>query len=118
MSTHPNVLLILTLTPDGLARKTYRDILGECGAESTDDEIKINGEGFSHFVAESDYEDNWQVSAPEGSIVLLDLVTYGYGEQILWDELSRRKAALEEWSSGICERHHCSAKISVGANYW
>ena len=41
-------------------------------------------------------EENWQVSAPEGSIVLLDLVTYGYGEQISWDELSRRKVALEE----------------------
>lgn len=27
MSTHPNAILLLTLKPDGLARKTYRDIL-------------------------------------------------------------------------------------------
>ena len=121
MSQHPNVLLLLTLTPDDLARKTYRAILEECKIQDEGectDEIKIDGEGYSHYVAEEGYNDSWQVSAPEGSIVLLNLVTYGYGEQIAWDELVKQKQALQSWADVICARYKCSARISVSANYW
>lgn len=117
MSTHPNAMLLLTLKPDGLARKTYRDILAELGVEG-DASIKIGGATYHHDVMESDYDDSNQIAADEGDIVLWDLVTYGYGERIEWDKLAVQKAELDEWARGICERHKCAAKVYVSANYW
>lgn len=118
MSTHPNVILLLTLAPDGLARKTMRDILTESQHDEDDEEIKIGDEKYHYCVMESDYEDNWQIAAKEGSLIFFDLVTYGYGEQIAWDKLEAQKQELETWAKGICERHHCQYQISVSANYW
>lgn len=118
MSTHPNALLILALTPDGLARKTWRDILAESGVSDPEHDIKIGGEEYHHCVMESDYEDGWQIAGKEGDIIIFDLVTYGYGEAVTWEKLEAQKNALEEWGRGICERHHCTYEIRVGANYW
>ncbi len=117
MSIHPNAMLLLTLTPDDLARKTYRAILSETGSDE-DDDIKIGDDTYHHRVMEEDYYESSQISAKEGDIVLWDLVTYGYGETITWAKLEAQKNALEEWARGICERHHCKAEIFVGANYW
>lgn len=119
MSTHPNALLICQLTPDNLTRKTYRAILEEHKLEEEEEpDIIIKEERYHVFVAEREYDDNWQIHSPEGSIVLLNLVTYGYGESIEWDKLVAIKETLEEWAKGICERHRCSYKILVSANYW
>lgn len=111
-------MLILALTPDDLARKTYRAILEEAGIDA-DGELKIGGKGYHHHgVMEDDYNESDQLSLPEGSIYVFDLVTYGYGETITWSELEAQKIALEEWGRGICERHHCKSEIFVSANYW
>ena len=121
MSSHPNVILMVLLTPDDLARKTYRAILEENGIDpddSMDPDVKIGGQDYNHFVAESDYEDDYQISCREGDLVFFDLVTYGYGEVISWANLEAQKNALEEWAKGICERHKCSYRIEVTANYW
>ena len=118
MSTHPNVILLLSLTPDSLARKTYRDITKEAGCTESDGQIQIGTEKYHIKVMESAYDDSWQIGASEGDIIVFDLVTYGYGEQVAWDKLVAQKQELEIWASGICERHHCTFKISVTANYW
>jgi len=118
MSTHPNVILMLVLTPDDLSRKTYRNILEESMVEDVDDYIQINEEKFNHMVMEDYYNESNQISAPKGSIVVYDLVTYGHGEKILWSSLEKRKESLEKWGSGICLRHHCSMQTFISANYW
>lgn len=121
MSTHPNVILLLVLTPDGLARKTMRAILEENGVEDRGDmtrDIQIGSADYHHKVMESDYDESWQVSAPEGSLIFFDLVTYGYGEKIDWDTLEKRKIELTEWAKDICQRHHCSFQVYLTANYW
>jgi hypothetical protein len=115
MSTHPNVLLILKLTPDNLTRKTYRDILTDNDAE---DDIAIGDTEYHCKVMEDDYDDSYQISANEGDIIVFDLVTYGYGESITFDELTKKKDELEAWAKITCKKHNCSYGISVSANYW
>lgn len=117
MSTHPNAILLLTLTPQDLARKTMAAILAETNT-GTDDDVKIGSEKYHHAVMESDYNDSWQISSKEGDLLFFDLVTYGYGEQVSWEKLVAQARELEEWAKGICERHHCTYKLSVTANYW
>ncbi|HEY5959159.1 MAG TPA: hypothetical protein VIV60_21525, partial [Polyangiaceae bacterium] len=67
---------------------------------------------------ESSYDDDWQISANEGDLVFLKMVTYGYGEHISWANLETMKTALEAWCKDICERFHCKYEIRVSANYW
>ncbi len=117
MSIHPNAMLLLALTPDDLARKTYRAILAEAGVED-EEGIKISGETYHHCVMEEDYNEDNQISAKEGDIVLWNLVTYGYGETITWAKLEAQKQALEVWAEDICERYKCNFEIFVSANYW
>ena len=117
MSTHPNAILLLTLTPEDLARKTYRAILDEARVDA-DDDIKIEGTDYHHSVMEEAYDKGYQVSAKEGDIVLFDLVTYGYGETIEWSKLEAQKNSLESWARLACEKHHCTYKIFITANYW
>lgn len=118
VSTHPNVILMAIFTPDDLPMKTHRAIMNECGLKDSDDQIKIGDKSLSHFVMEDSYNEDNQISAPESSIVVFDLVTYGYGESLTWDDLATQKQALEDWARGICERHKCSVIFKVGANYW
>ena len=117
MSTHPNAILLLALTPEDLARKTYRAILDDAKVED-DDDIKIEGTDYHHCVMEEEYNESYQVSAKEGDIVLLDMVTYGYGETIEWVKLEAQKNSLEEWAKSVCEKFHCTYKIFITANYW
>jgi hypothetical protein len=117
MGTHPNTLLVLHLTPDEGSRKTHRAIMEGLGIEH-DDEIEIGDDTYHVEVAESDYIEDRQIACKEGDIVLWDPVTYGYGEVIGWDALVEHKNRLEEWAKGICERHKCSYRIEVTANYW
>lgn len=123
MSAHPNVILLLTLTPQDLARKTMREILVANGIQvddeyHKDDDVKIGGAEYHHEIMESDYNDSWQISGKEGDLLFFDLVTYGYGEQIKWEKLEAQKRELEEWAKSICDNHHCTYQISVAANYW
>lgn len=120
MGTHPNAILILVLTPEGLTRKTLKNI--KEGLEEPPDEsdpcVKIGGEDYRFLVFEQDYEESFQISCKEGDIAVFDMITYGYGETILWDELVRRRDALQKWGEEICQKHNCTMEIRVGANYW
>lgn len=119
MSTHPNAMIVGVLTPDNLARKTFRAIIDEAGASLEDPQIKINGRDYGIFVMDGEsYDEGYQISAPEGSIVLHDYLTYGYGEWIEWEQLALVKYELEFWLSGIAERHQCTYSIRISANYW
>lgn len=117
MSTHPNAILLAVLTPDDLARKTYRAILEEAGIES-DDQLKLGDMHYSVDIMEDDYDENNQITAPEGSIILHAFLTYGYGENASWEEVTAAKSNLDEWLAGICERHHCKSEVFITANYW
>ncbi len=120
MSTHPNVILMACLTPDALARKTYRDIFADNNIAADDDcpEVKVGSTSYHIQVMESDYDDSYQISAKEGDIVLHNLVTYGYGETITWLILTDKARELDEWCVAACAKHHCKHEIKVGANYW
>ena len=126
MSTHPNAILLLTLTPDDLTRKTWKNILRESkvwkyqeeGVIDFEGQIKIDGNEYYHRIMESDYNESMQISASEGDIAVYDMVTYGYGEVIEWDKLVKQKEDLESWAKIMCEKFNCSYKIFVTANYW
>lgn len=117
MSTHPNVILLLTLKPDELSRKTLRAIRDEAGIDD-DGSLKIGDHDYHVSVMETDYDDGYQISSDEGDIIIFDMITYGYGEKVEWSKLVSQKDALEVWASAACERHKCSAKIFITANYW
>ncbi len=121
MSTHPNVMLICALTVDNTARKTLRAIFAELGVEEDENgeaNFNIGEDHYSAGVMESDYEEGYQIALPEGTIYVMNLATYGYGEKIGWNDLVAKRDALVAWAQGICERHSCSYEIFVGANYW
>ena len=118
MSTHPNVILMAVFTPDDLSRKTYRAMCDELGDDVADMGFKIGQRNYNLTIMESDYDDSWQISAAEGSIVAHDYLTYGYGEVVTWEDLTAAKEALDEWARSICERHHCTHSIQITANYW
>ena len=118
MSTHPNVILMAVLTPEGLSRKTMNAILAEAGVTDIDDEIKIGSGDYNPLVMETDYDEGWQISAKEGDLVFHDFLTYGYGQVVEWEKIEAQKKELEDWAKAICERHHCTYKIMVTANYW
>jgi len=119
MSTHPNVILMCILTPNDLARKTFRTIVGEKEADSGNTaEVTIKGKDYYVEVMEDEYNDDWQISAKEGDIVVFDMVTYGYGDNVEWETLEKQKQDLEVWAKEICERLSCAYKIVVAANYW
>ena len=123
MGIHPNAILMAVFTPDEGSRKTFRAICAEIGdaAEVEGDGqlcVEIGGERYRLWVMERDYEEGMQISAPEGSIVAVNMTTYGYGVTKAWDDLAAQKAALEEWATGICERHQCTVGFRVTANYW
>lgn len=118
MSTHPNAMILAVLTPDGLTRKTYRAILDEAGIDA-EGSLKIGErEDYSVTVMEDSYDDSWQISAPEGSIVVHAYLTYGYGENIAWADTVKMHDELAAWATGICERHVCAVEIFISANYW
>ena len=122
MSTHPNVILMVVLTPRGLARQTMKAILNaEIGKDydrEAADQVTIGDVGYYPLVMESDYDEGFQIAAKEGDLVFHDHATYGYGDVITWPELQRRKDALEEWAKRISEQHACDYRIDVSANYW
>lgn len=118
MSSHPNTMLFCILTPDDLARKTYRSILSSEGIDEDDSGVKIAGRTFSIQVMEEDYDDGYQIAAQEGQIVLHTYLTFDYGDRVEWDELVMIKDALQAWAESASAQHKCSYAISIGANYW
>lgn len=120
MSTHPNVILALQLTPDDFPMKTIRKIYADFRSSKVDmDDIKIDGNDYHSLAMEEGYDEDWQLSADPGSILFFDLVTYGYGDTIDWDKLEAQKMSLEAWAKEALVKYNCSQyKIFVTANYW
>jgi hypothetical protein len=106
------------LTPDGLQRKTFREILKDNNSDEDANEVKIGETIYNIVVMESYYNEDIQISAKEGDIVVYDLITYGYGEAISWDNLISVKEKLEAWMNDTCKKHNCTGEIRVSANYW
>jgi len=119
VSSHPNVILMAVLTPDGLARKTMREILAEQERKyTTSDDVLIGEIEYHSLVMEDCYNEGFQIAAPEGSLVFFDMVTYGCGEVIAWSGLKIRHDQLERWCQETCMKHNCSYVIQVTANHW
>ena len=119
MSTHPNVILMSRITPDDLPMKTMKAIVEEYKKRDDDDtDIIIGGWDYHAVVIEGGYDEGWQISGKDGDIIFFDLITYGYGESVSWNELEKQKESLDKWSKVVCEKHHASYEILVSANYW
>ena len=124
MSAHPNVVLLLLLTPEDLTRRTMKKIVEMYDGQVHEDEdetsreIKIAGENYYIEPMEGNYLESWQISGKEGDIAVFDLVTYGYGESIVWEKLEKQKQELEKWAKAVCEQFHCNYQIFITANYW
>lgn len=120
MSSHPNAMLLVTITPDDSSRKTFRDMAAHEGSEISEGsaDIRIGGRRFSASVMENDYDEGKQISAEEGQIVMYGFLTYGYGEQAPWHEVAALVDAVETWAEEACARFKFTYKISISANYW
>jgi hypothetical protein len=118
MSTHPNLVLMAVLTPDGLTRKTARQIRADNNLKGEWDELKIGKQEYYVIVMKDDWDESHQITAKEGNIVLHELMTYGYGESVSWDELHEAKVALDAWCDQNCHKYNCKYEIRVSANYW
>lgn len=145
MSTHPNVILKLTIKTEGTTRKLLRELLSQNREEITDnnlplmldrsgkpiahaktkenlhisrgdDQICIGNFSYDTLVMEEEYDESWQIGGKEGDLIIFDLVTYGYGEEISWKDLQKRVDDLELWAVQPCR--NLTYYISVSANYW
>ncbi len=117
MSSHPNAILQLNLTPDDLPMRTWRAITDDEGIGS-DEDISIGSEDFHHVVLQEDYDESYQIGGKPGDIVVFKMVTYGYGDFIPWGEFLQMHSALEAWAEKACKAYNCSFEIRVTANYW
>lgn len=118
MSSHPNAILMVALTPDDLPSKTKRELCARSDYDASDEQIKIGDDEYYVFLMDGDWHEGFEVSAKEGDIVLIDFVTYGRGEKISWAKLVEQKEALEAWAKVKCELHKCAYEIFITANYW
>lgn len=121
MSTHPNVIIMVVLTPNNTTRKTLRAIVEHYEKEHIDSEagyIRIAGDDYNYIIMEDDYHEGYQISAKEGDIVFFDMVTYGYGEVISWEDLSTAKDKMSTWAEDVCSLFDCTSSIKITANYW
>lgn len=120
MSTHPNAILMLVLTPDDLSRKTLRSICDHMSVDPSEESFqwKVGGKEYSVTLLEESYDDGYQIGASEGDILVHDYLTYGYGEKIAWEKVEAQKFDLEQWAEEICDKFHCKQQIFITANYW
>jgi hypothetical protein len=130
LSTHPNAILLCTLTPDNLSRKTMRDIMKhnnmqfliqdekDFDEEENIDQIFIGSKDYYCRIMENTYYEGFQIEAKEGDLIFFDLITYGYGDKITWEELKKQEEELEVWAQDICEKFNCTYKIYITANHW
>ena len=122
MSTHPNAIMQLTLQPQDLPRKTMRAILTDAGRDPDEDSpsLDLGGEYDYHVkLMENAYDEDSQIAAPEGSIVLHGFLTYGYSDKLEWSKVAAQYEKLKAWADAVCEKHHCTIhEIAITANYW
>lgn len=144
MSTHPNVILKCTVKAEGTTRKLLRKLLSQNREEIPDsnlppmlntkgekvtnrfggyilesrseDQLIIGNHAYYTIVMEEGYDESWQISGEEGDLIIFDLVTYGYGEDISWDDLNKRVEDIKSWA--YQPSRNLEYTISVSANYW
>jgi hypothetical protein len=105
------------LTPESNPRETAKAI-AEANNANEYDQILIGGVQYRCLLMRDEYDSNDQIGAKEGDFVVFDLVTYGYGATITWQNLCDRQQALEVWAAMASEKFHCKHEIFVSANYW
>lgn len=81
-----------------------------------DDEITIGQFNYNILVMEDSYDSSWQISGEEGDLIIFDLVTYGYGEEISWSDLQKRVDDIKLWA--MQPSRNLEVQISISANYW
>ena len=109
--------MIAVLTPDDLTRRTLRAIIA--GNLSTDDDyIKIAGEDWHIKPMEGDYDENFQIKAKEGDIIVFNMFTYGYGDFATWKSVSAMHDSLVDWCEECKGTYNFSYEIRMSANYW
>lgn len=119
MSTHPNVMLQCVLTVNDGTRKTQRALEDAFPGKYPDEGgVKIGEREYHLTVMESDYDEDWQISADEGQIVLHEYLTYDYGDTVTLNELLERVGTLKAWAETAKEPHGFTYEIRIGANYW
>ena len=119
MSTHPNTILMLVLTPDDLPRKTAREILGSDYSRDEGNELQIGGRDYHCLLMENEnYDEGFQIAAKQGELVFFIYVTYGYGDTVAFDEVSTHRDRLAAWAIENAVKHHCRWRIELTANYW
>lgn len=133
-------MMIAVLTPDNGSRKTQRGIFDHCEkrglkVNAEDGEIGIlNGkkgavsdkypdgypltDDWSLHVMEDDYYESSQISADEGQIVVYDLITYGYGERISWEETEAKRRQLIGLLDPMVDPLKFTYEIFISANFW
>lgn len=142
MSQHPNVILKCKIKADGTTRKLLRNILKQNREEVSDsnlplmldkrgkviinrreekmrqsrdeEQLAIGSRVYHTLVMEDDYDESWQISGEEGDLIIFDLLTYGYGEEISWVQLQSIVQELDQWARD----HSLDFTLSVTANYW
>lgn len=130
MSNHPNVLLILRLTPeapsqgDNAASDLLAEIAKDISAKVDEDEGHLNVKiGDSDYIGipfnkDTSYDDDSQISTSAGDIVFYTYATYDYGDTVTLDDLQAMRDEAAKWAEDICVKHHLTAVFAVGANYF
>lgn len=116
MSRNSHVVLVAQLIAESDSAAVYRSIIDPTDTEDGV-EVAIDNEYYTVFLAEDGYCDEWQISAAPAAVVVFCYVTSDYGELIPWEKLEARKNRLEAWCKEVCQKHHCSFKIGLTANY-
>lgn len=125
MSTHPNAMLQLVLTPLDPSFDAFQYFGWQQPEDNEDNDPDLNFElriGERDYTATvftedgDDYNEHWQINGEAGQVIIHDYITYGYGETITFKALVDRANELMEWAV----KHHeaFSYTLRVGANYW
>jgi hypothetical protein len=127
MSSHPNAMLKLTLTPDGWMSDDF-DLMGAILTDNgvdpdevdyTHTDINFENQSYSIILRDEDYDEcEFGVDAEVGEIMVTAFLTYGYQETMSWERAVEGKGKLERWAVGVCAKYGCTYKLEITANYW
>lgn len=121
MSTDPNTLIVLQLTPNNGEDpyEVFSRIIKDLSLDEDDAAISIDNKNYQiKVIGEEGYDENYQISSDPNTIILHTYITHGYGSTIDWSELEKINNSLEVWSAIIKTKYNCSSKIYITANYW
>lgn len=118
MSIHPNAIMMMVYEGDA-AETIYNELDGgEMETTGSSAELQIGGTEWRLLLMQDSYDESDQISAPEGSLVFFDLITYGYGDTIAWEKCVAWQAALEAYGKELVQKHGGKISFYITANYW